>query len=126
MRKTILSISVLMLIIALCGCNKLVGGNLLEMAGMEFDSQIEITEEVVLDNNTRGILKKVNEARESSKENKHIKEAVEVKKKETTSQPAKAPAVIPNRVPSAAPQRYNQIELQVPVLRTVIPNANQD
>jgi len=97
-----------------------------ELNPREFDSQIEITEEVVLDNNTRGILKKVNEARESSKENKHIKEAVEVKKKETTSQPAKAPAVIPNRVPSVAPQRYNQIELQVPVLRTVIPNANQD
>ena len=50
---------------------------------------------------------------------------VEVKKKEATVQPTKAPAVIPNRVPSAAPQRYNQIELQVPVLRTVIPDAEE-
>lgn len=45
MKKTILSIFVITLIIALCGCNKLVGGNLLEMTGMEFDSQIEMIEE---------------------------------------------------------------------------------
>ena len=44
MRKTILSILVLMIVIALCGCNKFVGGNLLEMAGMKFDSQIEMIE----------------------------------------------------------------------------------
>ena len=45
MKKTIVSIFVITLILALCGCNKLVGGNLLEMAGMEFDSQIEMIEE---------------------------------------------------------------------------------
>lgn len=45
MRKTILSIMAIMLIYALCGCNRLVGGDLLEMTGMEFDSQIEMIEE---------------------------------------------------------------------------------
>ena len=45
MKKTILSAFVILLIISLCGCNKLVGGNLLEMSGMEFDSQIEMMEE---------------------------------------------------------------------------------
>ena len=45
MRKTILSIMVIMLIYTLCGCNRLVEGNLLEIAGMEFDSQIEMIEE---------------------------------------------------------------------------------
>ena len=45
MKKTILSAFVILLIISLCGCNKLVGGNLLKMAGMEFDSQIEMIEE---------------------------------------------------------------------------------
>lgn len=44
MKKTILSAFVIVLIISLCGCNKLVGGNLLEIAGMEFDSQIEMIE----------------------------------------------------------------------------------
>ena len=45
MKKTILSAFVILLIISLCGCNKLAGGNLLKMAGMEFDSQIEMIEE---------------------------------------------------------------------------------
>ena len=45
MKKPILSIFVITLTIALCGCNKLVGGNLLEMTGMELDSQIEMIEE---------------------------------------------------------------------------------
>ena len=45
MTKTIFSIFNITLIIALCGCNKLVGGNLLEMVGMEFDLQIEMIEE---------------------------------------------------------------------------------
>ena len=45
MKKIILSAFVIVLIISLCGCNKLTGGNLLEIAGMEFDSQIEMIEE---------------------------------------------------------------------------------
>lgn len=45
MKRIILSAFVIVLIISLCGCNRLVEGNLLEMAGMEFDSQIEMIEE---------------------------------------------------------------------------------
>ena len=45
MKKIILSAFVVVLIISLCGCNKLTGGSLLEIAGMEFDSQIEMIEE---------------------------------------------------------------------------------
>jgi len=45
MKKTIFSIFVITLIIALCGCNKLVGGNILEIAGIKFDSQIKMIEE---------------------------------------------------------------------------------
>lgn len=45
MKKTILSILVIMLISALCGCNRLVGGNIIARAGIEFDSKIEMIEE---------------------------------------------------------------------------------
>lgn len=96
-----------------------------ELNPHEFDSQIEITEEVVPDNDGGGVLNRINQVKEKIKEVNPVKEVVEVKKKESTVQPTKAPTVIPNRVPSAAPQRYNQIELQVPVLRTVIPDAEE-
>lgn len=55
MKKVLPLIFAITLIITLCGCNKLVGGNLLEMAGMKFDSQIEMIEECLsidLDNLT--------------------------------------------------------------------------
>ena len=45
MKKVISSILVITLLFALSGCNKLVGGNLLEVAGMKFDSQIKMIEE---------------------------------------------------------------------------------
>lgn len=45
MRKTKLTFLSITLIIVLCGCNRLLGGKLLEMAGIEFDSQIEMIEE---------------------------------------------------------------------------------
>jgi hypothetical protein len=45
MRKTKLFILSITLIIVLCGCNRLLGGALLEMAGFEFTSQIEAIEE---------------------------------------------------------------------------------
>lgn len=44
MKKIILSIFVIALVISLCGCNKSVVKAPLEMAGMEFDSQIEMIE----------------------------------------------------------------------------------
>ena len=44
MKKTILSIFVITLTIILCGCNRSPEANLLNIAGMEFSSQIEMIE----------------------------------------------------------------------------------
>lgn len=45
MKRAISLVAVIILTISLCGCEKLVGGNFLEMCGIKFDSQIEMIED---------------------------------------------------------------------------------